>query len=90
MKHPLVDHLFPLRVSYQGDDGKMKLWSRHKSPAAAERAYREAIRDMPEKNIEISDQKTGERKRYGSEKWRAGHRWNEPWNKIDQHWLNRI
>lgn len=78
------EHNYPLRVLYRDATATgsahsgFRLWSRHRSAEAAERSYRELCLDMPGTDIELVDVRTGERKRYGSAKWRRDRLWSEP------------
>lgn len=99
------DGNFPIKVFFRDRTSHsllhpgFTLWSRHKSGAAADRAYRELVHDVSNevvslsgilpgqnswpKDVEIVDVRTGERKRFGSAAWRRGHAWTEPF-KLDE------
>lgn len=77
------DGNFPIRVffrdraSHHVEHPGFTLYSRHRSGASAERAYQQLVREMPNKDVELVDVRTGERKRYGSARWRRDHAWSE-------------
>ena len=79
------DHNFPIKVYYRDPTSRslihpgFSLWSHHRSAKAAERAYRELVADLTKngggKDVELIDTRTGERKRFGGEKWRRRNHW---------------